>query len=334
MLFLAAVVIIAGVTTTQAEAACVVRGNYYSDAECEYVKPNKRVTAAPYTYSYNNAYNYNYNSPEHIASLEAQVRQLLVLLQQLQSMQQYHNYYVTDPVYYDGNSQVDVVTRSARDIEDDRATLRGEVDFNNEDEATVYFRYGTSATNLSRETVHIVLDEDDDDEEFTQRIQNLRRDETYYFRAVAEDENGRRDYGNILSFETDDRYSSRDDDEPEIDVNEADDVDEDSAELSGDVDMNDFNNGIVFFVWGEDEDQVEDIEDDYDEYSDIDEDGEDLQKYRVDSDLDGNAYYYANIYGLDDNTDHYFNLCVEYEDEDDDPVITCGDMEEFTTDRD
>ena len=121
------------------------------------------------------------------------------------------------------------------------------------------------------------------------------------------------------------------DDEPDVDTNRARDIDDDSAYLYGDVDMNDFNNGYVFFVYGEDEDQVEDIASDYDEYSDVDEDGDDLQKFSIDSDLDGDASYDAYIYGLDDDTDYYFQICVEYEDDDDDEVIECGGVEDFTT---
>ena len=96
--------------------------------------------------------------------------------------------------------------------------------------------------------------------------------------------------------------------------------------------MNDFNNGLAFFVYGEDEDQVEDITDEYDEYRDIDEDGDDLQKVFVDDNIDGSISARADIRGLDDDTDIFFTFCVEYEDEDDDEVLVCGDVEEFTTD--
>ena len=125
-----------------------------------------------------------------------------------------------------------------------------------------------------------------------------------------------------------------DDDEPDVETEAARDIDDDSAELRGEVDMNDFDDGLVFFVYGEDEDQVEDIEDDYDEYRDIDEDGDDLQKFTVDSNLDGRDDYRADIRGLDDDTEYYFQICVEYEDDDDDEVIECGGVEDFETDRD
>lgn len=126
---------------------------------------------------------------------------------------------------------------------------------------------------------------------------------------------------------------SSNDDEPEVETLAARDIEDDRAELRGEVDMNDFNNGLVFFVYGEDEDQVDDIADDYDEYRDIDEDGDDLQKVTVDSDLDGDSTYYADLRSLDDDTEYYFQICVEYEDEDDDPVIECGGTEDFETDN-
>jgi len=253
------------------------------------------------------------------------------MLEQLKQLQNFQGNFNTGG---NGNSDVDVVTRSAQNIEDEEATLRGEVDFNNEDEATVYFQYGRSSSNLNEETVQKVLDEDDDDEKFTQKLTDLRDDTKYYYRAVAEDEKGRRDFGSIVSFTTDDdnNRSSSNDDEPDADVDNADDITDDSAELSGEVDMNDFRNGIVFFVYGEDEDQVEDVEKDYDEYTDVDTDGDDLQKRRVDTDLDNKDDYTINIGGLNDDTDVFFAIYVEYEDNDDDQVLTCSSIEDFTTD--
>lgn len=129
-------------------------------------------------------------------------------------------------------------------------------------------------------------------------------------------------------------YRNRDDDEPEVETERARDIEEDEAELRGFVDMNDFDDGEVFFVYGEDEDQIEDVDRDYDSYRDVDEDGDDLQKVRVDSSFDDDDDFEETVFGLDDDTDYYFQICVGYEDEDDDDVIECGGVEEFTTDRD
>lgn len=123
-------------------------------------------------------------------------------------------------------------------------------------------------------------------------------------------------------------------DEPEVETDRATSIGASDARLEGNVDMMDFEDGEVFFVYGTDEDQVEDVEDDYDSYRDIDEDGDDLQKVRVDSSFDGEDDFSYRVTGLDDDTDYYFQICVGFEDDDDDERIICGGVEDFTTDRD
>jgi hypothetical protein len=304
------------ITTPQAEAACSYNGYTNSSGKCSNSYTN-------YRYSTNNTFQYN-----QIAGLEAQILQLLAMLEKLQNLQAQVGYTNTG-----GNSDVDIITRSARDISDEEATFRGEIDFNNEDEATVYFQYGKSSTNLRYDTTHFVLDEDDDNETFEHTITGLDEDTRYYYRAVGEDENDDRNFGNILTFTTDDNgRRSSNDDEPELQISTAQNVDEDSADLQGSVDMNDFRNGLVFFVYGEDEDLVDDISKDYDEYADIDEDGDDLQKVKVDSDHDGDENYDYTVRNLNEDEDIYFSICVEYEDDDDDQVIDCSSVRSFSTD--
>lgn len=319
------------------EAACMYGGNYYQEEDCIRLglKPN------PYTTSVVNTGQIQITATE-IASLEAQVRQLLAILEQLKARLAYTNQYNYQYQYqygnsgYTGSSLVTVYTGGVRDIDDDSATLEGEVDFRSSDEATVYFRYGYTPTNLTRETVHVVLD-DNDDEEFSQRIIDLRRVTDYYYQAIAEDEDGRIALGSIRSFDTDSRSSDDDDDDdenqPEIDIDDINDITEDSVELEISADMNDFEDGRVFVVYGEDEDQIKDIEDDYDTYDDIDEDGDDLQKHSVDSSLDDDENYTVNITGLDSDSDIFVIACIEYEDEDDDDRLVCSSVEEFTTDN-
>src|SRR5690606_5339009 len=143
--------------------------------------------------------------------------------------------------------------------------------------------------------------------------------------------------GEILAFNSGDDYNDDDDhdndDIPDVNTEDAEDVDEDSAELHGEVDMNDFEDGRVFFVYGQDESDIEDVEDE-DSYSDVDEQGDDLQKVQVYSNLDNSRSFWVSVFGLDDDTDYYFRICVEYEDEDGDDTLECGSVEEFTTDND
>lgn len=312
-----------------AEAACSYNGYLNSNGTCAVSWQNQP------NWQYQNQYQYQFTNSYSTEYLQNYIRQLQTLLAQLQAMQQGGGYY--NPGTGTGTSDVDVTTKSVTDIDGDEATLRGEIDFNNEDEAVVYFRWGTSVNNLSRETTNIVIEEDEDDEEFSARITNLDEDEVYYFRAVAEDENGDRDYGAILSFRSDDDGDDDDDsyeDMPEVDDLDANDITDSSVELEGSVDMNDFEDGYVFFVYGEDEDQVDDIANDYDTYADVDNDGDDLQKIAVDSSLDNDSSYWASISGLDEDTEIFYTLCVAFEDEDNDDVIVCGDTESFTTDED
>lgn len=260
---------------------------------------------------------------------QLQIQQLLQLVQQLIALV---NAQGGTPASVSGSSQVDITTLSASQIEDDRARLNGEVDFNRSRFAYLWFEWGEDDRDLDERTPRVRRDDDEDDR-FSVTITRLDEDERYYFRAVGEDDRGRIDRGSIRSFTTDDDRRDRDDDEPDVETGDAVDITDDSAELEGEVDMNDFDDGRVFLVYGEDEDQISDIEDDYDTYSEIDEDGDDLQKILVDSSLDGRETYTTFIDRLDDDTEYFYAYCVEFEDDDRDDTITCGQVESFETDR-
>ena len=231
------------------------------------------------------------------------------------------------------NDDVRVETDSADDVRDDSAELRGEVEEG--DNVKVWFAFSrtdsTPSCNSSSQRIS-VDDRYDEGDDFSEDVERLREDTRYYYRACAQEKDGGVTSGDIERFTTDDeRGNSSNDDEPTVDLDHVDDIEDDSAELNGSVDMNDFRNGLVFFLWGEDEDDVEDATDE-DEYDDIDEDGDDLQKQRVDSDLDGDEDYSLDIRNLDDDTKYYYTLCVEYEDEDDDQVLECDSIDDFRTD--
>lgn len=247
-------------------------------------------------------------------------------------------------------------TDNARDIQDDSAELRGEIDMNDFRNGIVFFVYGQDEDMIEDveddydEYDDVEDDEEDDDfevvrvdndldddEDYEEEVNNLEEDEDYYFIICVEydDEDGDEtlECGNVEDFETDDdNNSNSNDDKPDVETRSAIDIDDNSAELRGEVDMNDFDNGRVFFVWGEDEDQVEDAEDE-DSFGDIDEDGDDLQTRVVDTDLDNSEDYELNVFALDNNTDIYFRICVQYDDEDNDDTLECGDVEDFETDN-
>jgi hypothetical protein len=235
----------------------------------------------------------------------------------------------------DSRSDVNVITRTATDIDEDSATLRGKLELDTDDSAEVWFEYGTRLSDLSEDSDTLTLD-DEDNETFSIDITGLDEDTRYYFRAVAEDEDGDFDRGTVLSFITEDTDSDSndgDEDEPEISTLSAQDITDDEATIRGKVDMNDFDNGLVFFVYGTDEDAVKDVEDDedVDEYDDIDEDGDNLQVLKMNGSFDGYGTWVYDFEDLDNDTTYYYRIGLEYEDEDDDIVLVFGDVKEFTT---
>ena len=167
---------------------------------------------------------------------------------------------------------------------------------------------------------------DANDEQFEREVRGLRSDTKYYFRAAARDTKGVVQYGSTMSFTTDD---SAHDTEPEVTARNASGISDDSVLLHGTVDMNDYRNGLVFFVYGEDEDFVSEVESSFETYDDVNEHGVDLQKVLVDSDLDNSLTYQLRVTNLTADTKQYFTLCVEYENGDSN--LLCGAVRSFTT---
>jgi hypothetical protein len=63
------------------------------------------------------------------------------------------------------------------------------------------------------------------------------------------------------------------------------------------------------------------------------EDDQDLQKKRVDVDLDTDRAYELDIDNLDEDTRYYYAIGVEYEDTNNNERIILGDVENFRTDN-
>lgn len=289
-----------------------------------------------YSYGYGQQYQQAYRFQDRVWYLndERDIRAFIaVLIDHLRDLQdQLDDDDFDDDRNRDGRGEVEIATRGTSNITDDEARVFAEIlDFNGSDFADVWFEYGRDDDELLLRTSIERIDEDDD-EDFFRTLHNLREDTRYFYRAVARDEDGDEDFGSIRSFTTDDEDFD-DDDEPRATTFSARSVTDDSADLRGNVDMNDFNNGHVFFVYGEDEDEVDDVEDE-DTFDEIDERGEDLQKVSVDRDLDGEDDFTEEVDNLDEDTRHYFRICVEYEDDDDDETLECGGIGSFTTDDD
>ncbi len=296
------------------------------------------------TYQYQ-SYNTQTVSPAHIQSL---LNQLYALMAQLQALQGGADYtYPSKPTtikyttgYDHEDYDIEVETDDV-DVNDDEATFSGSIELDDASYAHVWFEYGTDG-DLDEETEDMKVT---DDEDFDIDVDDLDEGDRYYVRAVAQDPSGYVAYGEILAFtagnddddEDEDEDDEDDDDEndddiPEVTTLDSEDVDDNSAEIHGEIDMNDFENGLAFFVNGQDEDAVEEVEDE-DSYSDVDSDGDDLQKFVLSSDLDDTRTFWSTISGLDEDTDYFFRICVEYEDEDGDDTLECGDTESYTTEE-
>jgi len=247
-------------------------------------------------------------------------------------------YKITNTESTQQNDDLRVSTRSATNIGQRSATLNGYL--NEGDSDSLWFVYGTSSSVSCTNTFKnpVLPGTRSAGSSFYFNVQNyvLSEDTTYYYRACASNQETGTVEGDRMSFRTGDTNSGGNDRIPTAETQNEDRVTEDSAELNGDIDMNDFDNGRVFFVYGKDKSQIEDVEDRNDRYSEIDEDGEDLQKYIVDEDIDSNEdrSYELRVNGLDTDEYYYYIICVEYEDEDNDDRLECGNVESFRTDHD
>ncbi len=336
LLALVALVFISGglfVSAPNAEASCSYNGYVHSGGKCDksgkgggqWKNDEDDEDEEDDDRSYRGNFYWNkpvYNSGYSADSLQRYIAELLALIERLKAVQNGGSSAVGD---------IRVSTQSASSVDEDGATLRALIDMGNESEGELYFEYGTSYGNLNEDSDVVSLDDSDDGDILEDTISGLNDDTVYYFRAVVEDEDGDKRYGATLSFTTNDTGSSNDD-EPSVTTNTAQSIDNDSALLRGEIDMNDYENGVAFFVFGEDENQINDVESDFDTYSDVDEDGDDLRKVLVDSDIDDTETYTTTVSSLDENSDIYFALCVEYDDEDTDETLICGSVRTFVTD--
>jgi uncharacterized repeat protein (TIGR01451 family) len=196
-----------------------------------------------------------------------------------------------------------VDTLSATNVDEDSATLRCDVNPNNDD-TDVWFEYGEDS-GMDEDTSKRSIGDGDDKERVSRSISGLEEDEEYYFRCVAENDEGKT-YGDVKTFYTDDNGSS--DDRPDVETLSAQDVDEDSATLRCDVEIN-ADEAEIWFEYGED--------------SGMD---EDTSKRTIDDD---DNEYERVVTGLDEDERYYFR-CVAENDE----GKTYGDTKTFTTDDD
>ncbi len=111
-----------------------------------------------------------------------------------------------------------VVTGGVESDNNDAVVMDGNVTFKQDTKARVWFEYGVN-TNLSYSTESIEINGDDGDtEDFEIEVSDFDDNKLYYYRAVAEDDNGNYIEGVIKSFYYD-VQNNDDDDEDTDDTN-------------------------------------------------------------------------------------------------------------------
>jgi hypothetical protein len=112
----------------------------------------------------------------------------------------------------DDEPSVDTLTPSS--VDEDSATLRGKLTDDGNDDNDVYFKWGTSSSNLNR-----TLDAGTKSStgSFSENLSGLDADETYYYKACADNSSGS-DCGSIESFTTDSEDGDNDGDNDRPDV--------------------------------------------------------------------------------------------------------------------
>ena len=214
--------------------------------------------------------------------------------------------YATCSVVADDDADVD--TNTAIDIDEDSARLRGYLEINDWDEAEVYFRWGSSSSNLNHQTSRL---DKSSSGGFSYLLTGLSDDTRYYFQAVARGEDGEIVYGSVESFTTDEED---DDDDDDIDITtlSATDVDEDSAELRGEMEGDD--DIEVWFAFEEN-----------DSTPSCNSSSQKIGETTVD---DGDDFE-ERVTNLDEDEKYYYRACGE----DADGNIISGSIRSFTTDE-
>ncbi len=216
---------------------------------------------------------------------------------------------VTPPVTFDAP---EVDTKNPTNVDEDSATLNGDVDLTSDvDSGDVFFQWGTSSSNLNRNTNDQARSSDGN---FSANISGLQDNTRYYYRAVLDGDNGERYYGSIKNFTTDKEDDEPTSDDVDIDTRSASSVQDDSARLNGRLVSGD--NQEVWFA-----------------FSELDSTpscSSSTQRVNVSGTYDGGDSFSKTVTGLDVNTKYYYRACTLDEDGD----ILSADIEDFVTDED
>lgn len=169
------------------------------------------------------------------------------------------------------------------------------------------------------------------EEAYTTYLSSLVDDAIYYYTFCFEYTGGKT-CGNISSFKTvENNYRSDYFYQPSVYLSYATDIEAYSAKVTGNYQMNDGEDGIVFLVYGTSQNLVNAASEE-ERYSDIDEENEALQTARLAVRAIGKGEFAYTMSGLDRDTQYFYRVCAEY-DSDNKSGMTCSYSQSFTTDR-
>ena len=237
-----------------------------------------------------NAYVTTYQTPaqqQQIAHLYALVAQLQAQLNALLAVQAQTG----TPSNY-----IAITSQNVSDASNNSVQLYGTALIKQSGTARFWFEYGlTRDVSYSTESREVSNARSGKTVSFNFTAPDIDSAKTYYYRAVAEDASGRFAEGALKSFTYTSAgghsSSNNSSDEPEATTDDATNIDTDSAKLSGSIDMNDYENGLAFLVYGESESRVEDASDE-DRYDEVSTYGSDLRKVVLSTNLDSNFLAY------------------------------------------
>lgn len=224
-------------------------------------------------------------------------------------------------------SLIGIVTGNAKDINENRATLRATITFKKESFAYVWFLYGEEPNDLYMKTSENIALKTNG-RYSSKTITRLDSNTIYYYRVVAQDRNGNLAYGKIKSLKT---KIDKVDEKPKVTTKNVTNITRHSATIAGEVDMNDFRDGVVFFIYGEDRSEIDQVKTRYTTYNEIRERGDRRQKVLLDNNFDRYKSFTTQINYLDLHTKYYYAIGVAYEDINGDDVILMGYTRYFST---
>lgn len=238
-----------------------------------------------------------------------------------------------------------VSVMSARNIEAYSAVLRGEVAAGSDGVGSVFFVYSYDQVDLERSigsypnrqavennlrvgvSTHEVARSLSSDRMLSVRVSGLAPDSDYYARLCAEYNDGLL-CSRTTSFSTiPGAFQAGEVEIPIIRLYDETATDPNEMQIDMQVRMRDTSDGGVYLVFGESENQVRNARSE--SYSQIDEDRQRLQKVRVARDVRGTVRLQELLEDLDEDTKHYYFVCVEYDGLRD--GVVCSSVQTFTT---